>query len=69
MKKNIFIFGGNRGIGKVFIEKIINQNYEITAFSRKGMDVNGVDSVKVDFTDTNSFVKAITSFAKKKTIY
>ena len=56
MRKNIFVFGGSKGIGSVFTQRLIEADkYNITLFSRSNPNKFDVDFRSVDFCQQKEF--------------
>ncbi len=45
MRKNIFIAGGNSGIGINLISRLVNEGWEVTAVSRNGSEIEKMEQV------------------------
>ena len=66
-KKNLFVFGGSKGIGGVFTKNILAQNsYDVTLFSRSNPYKFDVDFREVDFCKQSDFISVLKDCAKKK---
>ncbi len=53
---NIFVFGGNRFVGKALVEALLPNN-NITVFNRKGTGPNGVEVIRGDRNIPNDISK------------
>lgn len=57
MRKNILVFGGSKGIGSVFTQRLIEADkYNITLFSRSNPNKFDVDFRSVDFCRQREFL-------------
>lgn len=58
-KQVVIITGASKGIGRVTAELYRDRGYTVYGFSRGGLDISGVNSVKCDVTDSQKLSAAI----------
>ncbi|EFR48144.1 SDR family NAD(P)-dependent oxidoreductase [Helicobacter canadensis] len=66
-KKNLFVFGGSKGIGSVFTRELSKKGkYNVTLFARTNPNSIAVEFYSVDFCHQDSFLKVLEEVAKIK---
>ncbi len=66
-KKNIFVFGGSKGIGRVFTQRFSQkESHHVVLFARTNPSAIGVEFHSVDFCHQEQFLGVLKEVAKAK---
>lgn len=57
--KNVFITGASGFLGRNLALKLLNKGYNITALSRKNVNIGGINFIKGDINNYDDVLKAM----------